>query len=82
MKKKDWWEFSTDSVPAHTRKGLNSPITLGAWTLWTHRNRCVFDVASPSVSRALVSASEELHLWGLAGARGMNHLLALVPNEE
>ena len=35
-----------------------------------------------SVSRALVSASEELHLWGLAGARGVNHLLALVSNEE
>jgi hypothetical protein len=38
--------------------------------------------ASPSVSRALVSASEELQLWGLAGARGVNHLLALVPIEE
>ena len=63
-------------------KGLNSLIILGAWTLRTHSNRCVFYGASPSVSRAMVSASEELHLWGLAGARGVNHLLALVSNEE
>ncbi|KAG2630233.1 hypothetical protein PVAP13_3KG503202, partial [Panicum virgatum] len=70
----DWWEISADSAPAHIRKGLNSLIILGAWTLRTHSNRCVFDGASPSVSRAMVSASEELHLWGLAGARGVNHL--------
>ena len=78
----DWWEFSADPVPAHTRKGLISLITLGAWTLWTHGNPVFFDGASPSVSRAMESASEELHLWGLAGARGVNHLLALLPNKE
>jgi hypothetical protein len=52
-------------------------IILGAWILWNHHNRCVFDGASPNIARALLLASEELHLWGLARARGITHLLAL-----
>ena len=38
----------------------------------------MFDGASPSLARALLIASKELHYWGLAGARGINYLLALV----
>ena len=37
--------------------------------------------ASPSVSRALMLAVEELHFWDLTGARGITHLLALAPHE-
>jgi hypothetical protein len=44
--------------------------------------KCVFDGASPSLARALLIASKELHYWGLAGARGINYLLALVPSES
>jgi hypothetical protein len=32
--------------------------------------------ASPTVSRMLMLAIEELHFWDLAGARGITHLLA------
>lgn len=52
-------------------------IILGVWILWNHCNRYVFDGASPNIARALLLASEELHLWGLAGARGITHILAL-----
>ena len=78
----EWWDLSGSSVPDLIRKGLNSLIVLGAWTLWNHRNRCVFDEASPSVARPLLSVSDESFPWGLAGARGLNHLLALVPNGD
>ena len=53
------------------RKGINSLIILGAWTLWTHRNKCVFDGAAPSVAGALAVAEDEERTkfgnnpWGL-----------------
>jgi len=31
------------------QKGLNSLIVLGAWTLWNHRNRCVFYGITPNL---------------------------------
>ena len=49
------------------RKGINSLIILGAWTLWTHRNKCVFDGAAPSVASALAVAEDERRSWSLAG---------------
>jgi hypothetical protein len=58
------------------RQGVNSPIILGAWILWNHRNRCVFYGAAPSVDRALVVAGEERRLWTMAGARELSLLSA------
>jgi hypothetical protein len=43
-------------------KGVNSLIALGAWIIWNHRNRIVFDGISPSVSAALCQAREEQQL--------------------
>ena len=61
------------------RKGTNSLIILGAWTLWTHRNKCVFDGAAPNVVGALAVAEDERRSWSLAGARGLSLLDALAP---
>jgi hypothetical protein len=47
----------SSSVSRITAKGLNSVLILGAWTLWQHRNACLFDGALPSLSAALVMAS-------------------------
>lgn len=53
------------------RKGLNSLIILGAWTIWRHRNDCVFNGASPRVATALTFAKEDAQLWSMAGAKGL-----------
>jgi hypothetical protein len=34
-------------------------VIMGAWTLWKHRNRCVFDGASPSLAAPLSQVDEE-----------------------
>jgi hypothetical protein len=52
---------------------------LGAWTIWNHRNGCVFDGAAPNLAGALIAAGEERRLWSMAGARGLSFLTALLP---
>uniref|UniRef100_A0A0A9CGX0 Reverse transcriptase zinc-binding domain-containing protein n=1 Tax=Arundo donax TaxID=35708 RepID=A0A0A9CGX0_ARUDO len=75
----DWLERASDTTSGLIRQGTNSLIILGAWTLWTHRNRCVFDGAAPSIAGALVIAEEEQRLWSMAGARGLSLLTAPTP---
>jgi len=70
----DWWEKVEASVAGDLRKGLNSLVILGAWSIWRHRNMCVFNGSSPSVAAAIALAFEEAHLWSLAGARGLSLL--------
>jgi hypothetical protein len=66
-----WWDKAVLTVSGDTRKGLNSLIILGAWTIWKLRNDCVFNDAAPSMPAALAHAMEEAHLWSLAGAKGL-----------
>ena len=75
-----WWEKTSSAVNGETKKGLNSLIILGDWTLWNHRNRCVFDGVTCSVARALVTAGEECPLWCMAGAWGMSFLADPLPD--
>jgi len=75
----DWWDRINLNAGYQLQKCLNSLVILGAWTLWIHCNKCVFDGVSPSLARALLLAREELFFGGLAWARGMSYLLALVP---
>ena len=77
----DWWSNANSRVEGEVRKGLNSLIILGAWSIWNLRNRCVFDGVSPSLSLIMVQVRDELKLWGLAGARGISYLTALAPEE-
>jgi hypothetical protein len=53
------------------KKGLNSLIILGAWTLWKHRNDIIFNGATPHLSTALSNAGEEAWCWSKAGAKGL-----------
>lgn len=75
----DWWEKISKRVSGQGKKGLNSIVILGAWTLWNHRNRCVFDGANPSLPTSISAFREELLQWSLAGARGVSFLLAQAP---
>jgi hypothetical protein len=71
---------SSDIVPRMIKKGLNSLIILGAWMVWKHRNRVVFDGATPDFTLLLRSAEEERHKWQLAGAKGLSFLVAPMSN--
>jgi hypothetical protein len=57
----DWWSAVDSKVAGQIKKGLNSIIILGAWTLWKHYNHCVFDGGSPSLSRVVSTFREEDH---------------------
>jgi hypothetical protein len=69
-----WWRKIIKSVCKEHRKGVNSLIILGAWTLWKYRNTCVVDGDSPSVSTSVRNLQLEGHLWVLAGARNLQNL--------
>jgi len=53
------------------KKGFNSLVILGAWTLWKHRNSCVFYGAAPNLQSALLAFQDEAFLWQSAGAKGL-----------
>ena len=74
-----WWENSSNATVGLTRKGFNSLVILGAWTLWNHRNRCVFDGATPSLGGVLGFVLEESRLRAVAGARGLSFLASQPP---
>ncbi|GJN02027.1 hypothetical protein PR202_ga19340 [Eleusine coracana subsp. coracana] len=61
-------------VAADIAKGLNSTIILGAWTLWRHRNDCVFNGAQPNIATALTMARDEKHMWSMDGAKALSAL--------
>lgn len=50
-------------------KEINSLIILEAWTIWKHRNACVFEGAPPSIRGILQAFKDEYHFWCLAGAK-------------
>jgi hypothetical protein len=62
--------LSTDA-----RRGFNTLVVLGAWTIWKTRNDAVFNGVAPKVDRALL-AREEAELWMLAGAKGLSAVVA------
>ena len=66
--------MNDDIIPEHQKKGFSSLVALGAWIIWTHRNACVLDGATPSMSRALSVTSYERSLWEIAGARSLSSL--------
>jgi hypothetical protein len=74
-----WWTRSSAIITGAARKGLNSVISLGAWVLWKHRNRCVFDTALPNLTTALAQVREEKLMWETAEAKCMSALASPVP---
>jgi hypothetical protein len=75
----EWWEEASKIVTGLTKKGLDSLIILGAWSVWKHRNRCVFYNDSPSLSLILRQVDEERCRWEIAGGKGLSFLAAPTP---
>jgi len=50
----DWWDNLSNRLSGQVQKGVNSLVILGAWNLWNHRNRCVFDGAVPNINQSIV----------------------------
>jgi hypothetical protein len=75
----EWWREANERAPGQIKAWLNSLVILGAWTLWKHRNRCVFDGGAPSMAATLTQDEEERKRWELAGARGITYLIAQLP---
>jgi hypothetical protein len=50
---------ATSSVRGLVSKGLNSLIVLGAYIIWNHHNKCVFDNWNPNVSLVIRMALDE-----------------------
>lgn len=71
-----WWRKAVGKVEKRRRKGFNSLIILGAWTLWIHRNKCVFYGVSPSQGypALLRRGKEALVSSGTAGAKSSKSL--------
>lgn len=55
-------------------EGFNSMVIHGAWTLWSHRNNCVFKRASPSIANTQLLFNTELGLCELTGAKKLQEL--------
>jgi hypothetical protein len=70
----EWWRTTELRVPKQVWAGFNSPVVLIMWCLWKHRNVCVFDEISPTVSRIILDIKREASLWCMAGAKGLNSL--------
>jgi hypothetical protein len=69
-----WWRKVSRKISKEKRKGLNSLIILGAWSIWKHRNDCIFMAESPSVSLILSNFRDEHSLWCLARAKNLQAL--------
>ena len=71
-----WCTTAIAGSPSGIRKGLAMLATLTAWCIWKHRNRCVFDGDTPSISTLFASIQDEARTWARASACGLNLLLA------
>jgi hypothetical protein len=75
----EWWRIQSSKLDGLFQKGFNSLVVLGAWVLWKHRNRCVFQEGYSNLNIALSNARDEVLVWSLAGAKGLSFLQGFDP---
>lgn len=71
----DWWRKAVRRAGKECRKGLNTLIQLVVWSVWKHRNRCLFDNQQPRSQGLIQEIRDEASAWGMAGARRLRQLL-------
>jgi hypothetical protein len=79
FKFQEWWMLQSFQLDGLYQKGFNFRVILGAWVLWKHRYRCVFQGDSLSLAIALCPARDEVFVWCLAGAKGLSILHVVNP---
>jgi hypothetical protein len=75
----EWWSRISEQLQGIAKKVLNSLITLGLWTLWNHRNGCVFYRVKPNMEGVIRRAEEEIIVWKFAGAKHLALITAPIP---
>jgi hypothetical protein len=70
----EWWRTIELKVPKQAHAGFNSLLSLILWSLWKHRNACVFDSISPAVTGIIIDIRRETILWCMVGAKGLSSL--------
>ena len=71
----EWWRKVDLAARGDMRKGLNSLVILEVWSIWRHRNDCVFNNGT-DVNMVMALARDEAHCWSLAGAKGISLITA------
>lgn len=71
---KTWWGATRKHIHKTHRRAFDSLVSLVCWSLWKQRNNRVFrDNSSWMIATELVTKIfEELHLWTLAGGKGVS----------
>jgi hypothetical protein len=62
-----WWSASRKGVAKQLRRGFDTVVVLGAWSIWKERNNRVFNQKQRSWEEVARAAAEEAALWRLAG---------------
>jgi hypothetical protein len=70
----DWWRKVCKRIHKSKRKGINSVIILGAWCLWIHRNKAVFNEENPSLGTIKCVFVDEMVCWIKVGAKHLENL--------
>jgi hypothetical protein len=65
----DWWRKTSKKIHKSKRKVMNNIIILGAWYLWIHRNKAVFNGETPSLNSIRCVFLDEIGCWITAGAK-------------
>uniref|UniRef100_A0A0D3GN96 Uncharacterized protein n=1 Tax=Oryza barthii TaxID=65489 RepID=A0A0D3GN96_9ORYZ len=72
----EWWRNQTGNAEKIQKKGLCSAFLTVHWEIWMERNNRIFlstESTPPAIAGKIV---DELQLWGMAGAKGVQNVIS------